>query len=141
MARSICRRIATVEEDIVMSLLDEYISMTGGCVMIDRQTVSDGLGGVKVNYVEGAEFDAAITLSNSIQAQIAEKQGVTGLYRVTTSRSINLQYHEVFKRKSDGKIFRVTSDGDDEHTPPSSTLDMRQVTAEEYTLPISNNNQ
>jgi hypothetical protein len=58
-----------------MSLLDEYISMTGGCVMIDRQTVSDGLGGVKVNYVEGAEFDAAITLSNSIQAQIAEKQG------------------------------------------------------------------
>jgi hypothetical protein len=51
---------------------------------------------------------------------------------------MNLQYHDIFKRKSDNKIFRVTSDGDDKHTPPSATLDMRQVSAEEYTLPSNN---
>lgn len=122
-----------------MSLIDEYIEMTGGCVMLDKQTVSDGYGGYSIQYVEGAEFDAAITLDTSIQAKIAEQQGVTGLYTVTTSKSLNLQYHDVFKRKSDNKIFRVTSDGDDKHTPNSSSLDMRQVSAEEYTLPTNNN--
>ena len=117
-----------------MSLIDEYIEMTGGCVMLDRQTVSDGYGGYSIQYVEGAEFDAAITLDSSIQAKIAEQQGVTGLYTVTTSKALNLQYHDVFKRISDGKVFRVTSDGDDKYTPKSATLDMRQVTAEEWSV-------
>jgi hypothetical protein len=43
----------------------------------------------------------------------------------------------VFRRESDGKIFRVTSDGDDKKTPPSAGLDMRQVTAEEF-VPAGN---
>lgn len=120
-----------------MSLIDEYIEMTGGCVMLDKQTVSDGYGGLDTQYVEGAAFDAAITLDTSIQAKLAEQQGVTGIYTVTTSQAINLQYHDIFRRNSDNKIFRVTSDGDDKHTPNSSSLDMRQVSAEEYTLPTN----
>lgn len=115
-----------------MSLLDEYME---NCVMIDKTTVSDGRGGFDYAFVEGAEFQAAITLDNSIQAKIAEQQGVTGIYSVTTQKSINLQYHDIFRRSSDGKVFRVTSDGDDKKTPPSATLNMRQVSAEEYTLP------
>ena len=115
-----------------MSLLDEYM---GNCVMIDKTTVSDGRGGFDYAFVDGAEFQAAITLDNSIQAKIAEQQGVTGVYKVTTTKSINLQYHDIFKRVSDGKIFRATSDGDDNKTPVSATLNMRQVSAEEYTLP------
>jgi hypothetical protein len=46
-----------------------------------------------------------------------------------------LQYHDVFRRLSDGKIFRVTSDGDDKFTPDTATLNMRQVTAEEWEPP------
>lgn len=121
-----------------MSLIDEYMEMSGGCVMLDKRTVSDGIGGYKITYVEGAEFSAAITLDTSIQARVAEKQGVTALYTVTTSRAMNLQYHDIFRRKSDSKVFRVTSDGDDKLTPPSATLDMRQVSAEEYELPTNN---
>ena len=105
------------------------------CVMIDKTAVSDGRGGFDYAFVDGAEFQAAITLDNSIQAKIAEQQGVTGIYKVTTTKSINLQYHDIFKRVSDGKIFRATSDGDDNKTPVSATLNMRQVSAEEYTLP------
>lgn len=121
-----------------MSLIDEYMEMSGGCIMLDKRTVSDGIGGYKITYVEGAEFSAAITLDTSIQARVAEKQGVTALYTVTTSRALNLQYHDIFRRKSDNKVFRVTSDGDDKLTPPSATLDMRQVSAEEYELPTNN---
>lgn len=115
-----------------MSLLDDYME---NCVMIDKTSVSDGRGGFDYAFVEGAEFQAAITLDNSIQAKIAEQQGVTGIYSVTTQKSINLQYHDIFRRSSDSKVFRVTSDGDDKKTPPSATLNMRQVSAEEYTLP------
>lgn len=103
--------------------------------MIDKTTVSDGRGGYDTVYVDGATFKAAVRLDDSIQAKIAEQQGVTGIYSVTTQKSINLQYHDIFRRSSDGKVFRVTSDGDDKKTPPSATLNMRQVSAEEYTLP------
>ena len=62
-------------------------------------------------------------------------QGLTSLYTITTKKAVTLQYHDIVKRVSDGKVFRVTSDGDDQKTPASATLDMRNVTAEEFDLP------
>ncbi len=114
-----------------MSLLSEAME---NCIMLDKTTVADGYGGFTTSWVEGAPFKAAIVLDNSMQARIAEQQGVTGLYTITTAKAINLQYHDVFRRISDGKIFRVTSDGDDKKTPESATLNMRQVSAEEWNL-------
>ena len=115
-----------------MSLLDEFME---SCVLLDKTTTSDGYGGIITTWKTGADFNAAVVLDTSIQARTAAVQGVTALYTVTTSKSVNLQYHDVFQRKSDLKVFRVTSDGDDKKTPGSATLDMRQVSAEEYTLP------
>ena len=115
-----------------MTLLDEAME---NCQMLDKTTVKDALGGFTRRWVAGATFDAAFVLDNSIEAQTALAAGVTGVYTITTSRMINLQYHDVLRRLSDGKIFRVTSDGDDKKTPLSAGLDMRQVTAEEWTLP------
>ena len=66
-----------------------------------------------------------------MEARIAEKQGVTALYTITTRKNVNLQYHDILKRSRDGKLFRVTSDGDDKATPGSAGLNMRQVSAEE----------
>jgi hypothetical protein len=105
------------------------------CVLLNKQTVNDGYGGFITNYTEGAEFSAAIRFDSSIEARTAEKQGVTSLYTIITNKNIVLQYHDVLRRKSDGKIFRVTSDGDDSYTPESASLDMREVTAEEGSLP------
>ena len=115
-----------------MSLLSEAME---DCVLLDKQTVSDGYGGYISVWREGAEFSAAITFDTSIEARTAEKQGVTSRYTVTTSRKISLEYHDTFKRLRDNKIFRVTSDGDDKYTPASATLDMKQVTAEEWEIP------
>ena len=115
-----------------MSLIDDF---TSKCVMQDRVTRPDGYGGFQPQWVDGAQFDAAITLDTSMQSRIAEQQGVTALYTVTTKKTINLQYHDAFKRLSDGKTFRVTSDGDDKTTPTSASLNLRQVSAEEWSLP------
>lgn len=115
-----------------MSLLSEAMET---CVMLNKQTSDDGYGGYMSTWNEGASFDAAIVFDTSIEARAAERTGVTSLHTVTTSRGLTLEYHDVFKRQRDGKIFRVTSDGDDKFTPASTSLDMRQVTAEEWTLP------
>lgn len=117
-----------------MSLLDLAFET---CTMLDRTTRPDGYGGIETVYVAGATFDAAIVLDSSMQARTAAVQGVTSLYTITTRKSINLQYHDVFKRGSDNKIFRVTSDGDDKKTPGSASLNMRQVSAEEWTIPTT----
>lgn len=114
-----------------MSLLSAAMEK---CIMMDKQTRSDGYGGYTTTWVEGAPIDAAIVLDTSIEARVAEQAGVTGLYTVTTSKLLNLQYHDVIKRLKDGKIFRITSDGDDKNTPASASLNMRQVSAEEYQL-------
>lgn len=115
-----------------MSLLSEQME---SCVIVDKTTGPDGYGGIQTSWVDGAPIVAAIVLNTSMEARIGEKQGVTALYTVTTDRSVNLQYHDVFRRIRDGKIFRVTSDGDDKRTPISATLNMRQVTAEEWSIP------
>lgn len=115
-----------------MSLLSEAME---SCVMLNKTTREDGYGGYISTYVEGAAFHAAIVFDTSLEARRAEAQGVSSLYTVTTSRSLVLEYHDVFRRERDGKIFRVTSDGDDKFTPTRATMDMRQVTAEEWKLP------
>ena len=117
-----------------MSLLSEAME---NCIYINRAKVSDGYGGSMDIFVEGVQFKAAIVFDTSIQARIGEKQGVSSRYTVTTEKSMTLLYHDMFKRELDGKIFRVTSDGDDKFTPASASLNMGQVTAEEF-VPTSN---
>lgn len=116
-----------------MSLLSAAMET---CVMMHKTSRDDPYGGdAIISWQDGASFPAAIVFDSSIQARIAQAQNVTSLYTVTTLRSKVLEYHEVFRRLRDGKIFRVTSDGDDKYTPSAAGLDMRQVTAEEY-IPV-----
>lgn len=114
-----------------MSLLSDAME---NCVMMHKTSRDDPYGGDDyISWQDGASFSAAIVFNTSMEARIAQAQTVTSLYTVTTRRSKVLEYHEVFRRLRDGKIFRVTSDGDDVFTPRAAGLDMRQVTAEEYT--------
>lgn len=115
-----------------MSLLAELME---NFTMLDKTTTPDGYGGIVPTWTDGATFKAIANLDSSMEARIADQQGVTSLYTITTEKSINLQYHDVLRRESDSKIFRVTSDGDDKKTPDSAGLNMRQVSAEEWEIP------
>lgn len=112
-----------------MSLLDEAMEP---CIIMDKVTRDDGYGGVITEYTEGAPFSAAIVFDSSLAARTASVQGVTDLYTVTTRKNIVLQAQDVFKRISDGKMLQVTSDGNDDATPASASLDMRVVSAKEF---------
>lgn len=104
------------------------------CVIMNKAKVSDGEGGFKVEWLAGAGFDAAIVKDSSLEARIAEREGLTNTYTVTTSPNAALEFHDVFKRVRDGQVFRVTSNGDDVRPPSVATFDFEQVSAEEWEL-------
>lgn len=114
-----------------MSLLE---SVTQACQIYNKSTIADGYGGYTTVWTKGATFNAAMSMDQSIESQIALSQDVTAIYTVLTGREINLQYHDVFRRLEDGKVFRVTSDGDDAKTPNIAGLNLRSVRAEEWEL-------
>lgn len=115
-----------------MSLLTQAMD---DVILLEKRTAPDGEGGFTTEWEEGAHFKAAISFDSSMQARTAEKQGVTSLYTVTVPLNAKLQYHDVFKRVKDGKVFRVTSDGDDKVTPKAASFQFAQVTAEEW-IPV-----
>lgn len=115
-----------------MSLITEAMTK---CTMIDKRTVPDGQGGYSTQWVDGASFQAAIVKDSSMQARMAEKQGVTEVYTVTVNKGLSLDFHDVFRRESDGYVFRVTSNISDSETPARATFQICQVTAERWVLP------
>ena len=112
-----------------MSLLTQAME---DVVMLEKRRVPDGEGGFTTDWADGVQFKAAINFDSSMEARTAEKAGVTSLYTVTVPTNAKLEYHHCIKRLRDGKVFRITSDGDDKITPPSASFQFLQVTAEEY---------
>ena len=103
------------------------------CYM-EKTRVPDGEGGTIVTWREGAEFQGKAAFDTSIEARTGAAAGVSSLYTLTVPKAVALEYHDVVKRLGDGKILRVTSDGDDVVTPSMATFEFLQVTAEEYEI-------
>jgi hypothetical protein len=101
--------------------------------MVSNRT-PDGSGGFRTEWAEGEPLKAAIIRDTSTEARIAEAPGTVELYTVTVSRSVHLEYHDVIKRLSDGKTFRITSDNAEKKTPVCTALDIAQSTAEAWRL-------
>lgn len=104
------------------------------CVLLDKKTVSDGRGGFIQTWTDGVEFGAAFDFDTTTEARIGGAQGATDRYKVYTDEAMNLQYHDVFRRLSNGKTYRATQDSEDKKTPPSASFHVRQVSAEEWVL-------
>ena len=116
-----------------MSLLTQAME---DVVMLEKKRVPDGEGGFTTDWADGVQFKAAISFDSSMEARTAEKQGVTSRYTITAPMNAKLEYHDVIRRLRDGKVFRITSDGDDVQTPKSATFQFLQVEAEEWELPV-----
>lgn len=110
-------------------------SMMEGCVLLNRIRTDDPYGGYIEAWTDGATFNAAIIKNSTTEAQIAEKQGINELFTVVTAKGFGLDYHDVFRRVSDGSIFRVTSREKDSEAPAASTVQIAKVTAERWVLP------
>lgn len=115
-------------------MLDSYKHQ---CVLLERQRVSDGQGGSKTVWVDGMEFTMIFSEDTTTEALIAEQQGFTSTYHAVVARNMEIKFHDVIRRLSDGKIFRITKDGDDDKTPQTSPMDMKHLVLERWELPNS----
>ena len=115
-----------------MSLLENaYEDFT----VINKAIVADGYGGTTTTWTDGVTIKGAMVFDSSVQMKIAQAAGVTTAYTLTVKKNVELDFHTVIRRESDKKLFRLVNDSDDKKTPESAGLNMRQYSAEEFTLP------
>lgn len=114
-----------------MSLID---AMMTPCCLVEKTEVSDGEGGTMTEWTEGKAFDAAVILENSTVATIADAIKETKTHTITVKNNTALKYGDIVKRLSDGATFKVTSESADRTAPPTSSLEISQVTAERWEL-------
>ena len=112
-------------------LLDDYGRK---CVLLEKTNVPDGFGGYETVWKDGIEFQNYQTLESSMEARIAEKQGVTSVYNALVSKSVPIEYHSVFRDETTKQTYRVTSDPSDKQAPKSASFDLKFFTAERWAL-------
>ena len=115
-----------------MSLLDEY---NAECVLLVKTRVDDPVGGYKTTYTDGATFSAAWEYISAPEMIVAEQQDVSRVYRIYVDKTLDLDFHEAFRRKDNGQTYRVTNPGDDRQTPSFSRINRRLIEVEKWPLP------
>lgn len=114
------------------SLMDEY---NVDCVLLVKTRVEDPVGGYITRWTDGAPFQAAWEFEGATQMTVAEQQGVSRAYRIYVDKTLDLDFHEAFRRTDNGQIYRVTNPGTDRKTPSFSTLNKRLIEVEKWELP------
>lgn len=120
-----------MEEGGILSLLD---SMAEECRIMNHIREDDEYGSSIDYWTEGSRFLATIIKDSSTEAVVAEKQGISEIFTVVVKSGVILDYHDVFKRLSDGQIFRVTGTTRDSEAPKASSIRIAKVTAEKWVL-------
>ena len=115
-----------------MSLMDEY---NVECVLQVRTRTEDPVGGYKSGWADGVHFQAAWEYEGAPEIIVAEQQGVSRVYRIYVDKTLDLEYHEAFRRSDNGAVYRVVNPGTDRMTPKFSRLNKRLIEVEKWELP------
>lgn len=115
-----------------MSLLDDFAR---ACVLMEKKREPDGAGGYITSWEDGAEFTNYQALDTSMEARIAEKQGVTSVYSALVDKSVPIEYGDYFKDKATELTYRVTSNPEEKQAPKSASFALKYFTAERKELP------
>ena len=115
-----------------MALIND---MMEECRFINHIRVDDAYGSSTETWTDGATFKAAVIKNSTTEAIVAEKQGITEIFTVVIEKGFVLDYHDAFRRLSDGQVFRVTSSVKDSEAPEASTVKIAKVTAEKWVIP------
>lgn len=115
-----------------MALLDDFARI---CVIMEKNRTSDGEGGYITTWTDGAEFINHQARDTSMEARIAEKQGMTSVYSALVDMAVPIEYGDYFKDVDTGAIYRVTSRPEEKQAPKSASFSLKYFTAERTELP------
>ena len=114
------------------TILQDFVE---NIVLLDETTASDGLGGFVYEWTDGAEISVAVIQPRDTKATIAN--AIVGQQSLTilTSTAIELKRDKYFRRKSNGKTYKIDHDNTERLAPDDSELQWRAATAAEAALP------
>ena len=122
-------------DEIEGTILESFASATGEeFVVMNINLTDDGYGGQAYRIVEGLHFNAVLILGNSIQAEIAQKQGATGIYTLVYPKNLDIPARTVIRGIKDGKYLR-TIELDGNPMPDEASIEVKVTRAEDYILP------
>ena len=103
------------------------------CVILSEKRVPDGSGGTVTAWEDGASFRAAMVLDTSAGVVAGDAARVQNAYSVYVAPADAPAYHTVFRRVSDGCVFRVTQEG--KAAPARASFRLSVCMAEEWEVP------
>lgn len=128
MAERIRRTAQPVEEDIDMSLIDSFRTSFTRLV---RTAERDSAGHIVYSYFDGESFSAALVLSGSSEKETAGNVKAVSSYTLTADEDVVIEYADILRRESDGRLFRVTGFVSEE-PPATASFSFRQYSAEDF---------
>lgn len=114
-----------------MSLLEEFGEKY---VLMEKTRIPDGDGGFYLSFKDGPMFKMPQAHDTTIEAEIAERAGTASTYTFLPNINMQFEYHDIFRRVSDGQYFRVTSPSGEKYTPKSSALNRTMIKAEKWEM-------
>jgi len=112
-----------------MSLIE---TMMVDCTKRVKTSASDGLLGRTNSWTNGTTFKAAIIKQQNQEDTEAERPDLNERYLIVVPTGTALAFHDVFKRDSDGAVFRVLGDVRDSEAPAQSSVQITKVQAERW---------
>lgn len=129
----LCKPNECMEEN--MSLVEDSMQP---CTLLEKHRVTDGRGAsFDAVWEDGISFMAMISYDQTTTAKVAQAQGAKDIITVTT-KNLELDYHDAFRRDEDGQVFRVISKPENSKAPKVASplmASLRSVNAEEWKLP------
>ncbi len=110
-----------------------YEEAMEACVLLTEKHTPDGSGGTVTAWEDGVSFRAAVVLDTSAGIVAGDMARVQNVYSVYVDPADALSYHAVFRRVSDGRVFRVSSEG--KTAPARASFRLSVCTAEEWEVP------
>lgn len=111
-----------------MTLLESR--MRPFCIL-DKTTAPDGMGGTTVIYRDGAPFEAATTMLQSQELEVAYQSGQKRIYAIFFKPTVGLEHNMRVKRVENGRVYRITATPEPCQTAPFSALQLLRTTMEE----------
>jgi hypothetical protein len=97
------------------------------------EDISDGFGGTVRRWIDGDLIYVGYILNQSMEARVAEAQGIRSVYTIISHLNSELENTSVIRRIKDNAFYRITSDFNE--TPDIADVKFKQASAEKVERP------
>ena len=104
--------------------------------ILNKSVVPDGEGSTITEWNRGAVIKASLDLGGSSEIRQAQAQNLKTVFTATFPIDTPVQYDTYLESKESGDVYRVTSNPQDNKTPPDATFQSCFATAVRTELPI-----